>query len=78
MTPSSDPTAHAALAICESLLLALSETGALDAHEAQGVLADAAATHREAVTAGADARLHGAVAEIIEAMLRRLNLTSGG
>lgn len=38
---------HAALAICESLLIALIEQGIVSARDVRGVLVDAAATHRE-------------------------------
>ena len=74
MTRSIDPSGAAALAICESLLLALRETEVIDAHEAGGLLADAAVTHREAAAIGMDAQPHEAIAQIIEAMLLRLNL----
>ncbi|NBB71722.1 MAG: hypothetical protein GVY33_15590 [Alphaproteobacteria bacterium] len=78
MTRSIDPSGRAALAICESLLLALRETEVIDAGEARGILADAAVTHRQAAAAGVDAQPHEAVARIIEAMLLRLNLANDG
>jgi hypothetical protein len=76
MTRSIDPSGRAALAICESLLLALRETAVIDAREAEGILADAAVTHRMAAAVGMDEQRHGAVADLIEAMRLRLNLAN--
>lgn len=56
----------AALAICESLLLALTELKILDDGEARGILADAAAAHRDTENAAPDAALHREVAHMIE------------
>ena len=44
----------AALAICESLLLALTELKVIDDHEKRGVLEDAAATHHGAAAISTD------------------------
>jgi hypothetical protein len=56
----------AALAICESLLLALTELKILDDNDARGVLEDAAATHRGAESTAPDAAVHYAAAHMIE------------
>jgi len=59
----------AALAICESLLLALTELKVLDDHDARGVLEDAAAAHRGADTTAPDAAVHSEAAHLIEHIL---------
>jgi hypothetical protein len=56
----------AALAICESLLLALTELKVLDDSDARGVLEDAAATHRGAESTAPDAAVHYEAAQMIE------------
>jgi hypothetical protein len=58
--------ACAALANCESLILALTELTVLDDHDARGVLEDAAATHRGAESTAPDAAVHYAAAHMIE------------
>lgn len=60
---------HAALSICESLLLALGESKALGENDIRGILEDAAATHRGAAGANKDAALHGDAATLIEQLL---------
>ena len=56
----------AALAICESLLLALTELQVLDDNDARGVLEDAAATHRGVESTAPDAAVHYEAAHMIE------------
>jgi hypothetical protein len=56
----------AALAICESLLLALTELKVIDDHDARGVLEDAAAAHRGVERSAQDAAVHNEAAHIIE------------
>lgn len=56
----------AALSICESLLIALSDLKIISANEAAAVLTDAASAHRHAVATGPEAALHGEVAAVIE------------
>ena len=63
----SDPAGLAALAICESMLLALTEAGIIDNNEARGIIEDAAVAHRNAV--GEDVASHLEAAAIIERML---------
>jgi hypothetical protein len=55
----------AALAICESLLIALGDLKIIGAQEAAGVLQDAAAAHLHAGGTGDEAALHREVAAII-------------
>lgn len=61
---------HAALTICESLLLALSERNVLSEKEIIGCLMDAAAAH-ECEPSGEQAETHAAVAALINKMIRR-------
>lgn len=70
MTTVSNTAGHAALAICESLLLALGDREVLDEREVLGILEDAAAAHRNAVPlAQGDGARHEAVAALIEAII---------
>jgi hypothetical protein len=59
----------AALAICESLLLALTESKILAAGEARAVLEDAAAANRNAIALRPDGGHHEAAADVIELIL---------
>ena len=59
----------AALAICESLLLALTDLKVIDDRDARGVLEDAAAAHRGAESTPPDAAVHKEAAHIIDNML---------
>jgi hypothetical protein len=67
-----DPTyaaGLAALAICESTLLSLTENGLIDAAEAKAILTDAAVAHRAAERLG-DGAGHAAAAALIEGIIR--------
>ena len=60
----------AALAICESLLLSLTENKTLAAGEARSILEDAAATHRNAISLSEEWACHeAAAAAVIELIL---------
>ena len=60
----------AALSICESLLVALSDLKIITAKDAGGVLKDAAAAHHGAVDAGViNAATHREVAAIIDRII---------
>jgi hypothetical protein len=59
----------AALSICESLLIALSDLKIMDPKETAGVLKDAATAHRHAGGVGDDAAMHREVAAIIERII---------
>ena len=63
-----DVAGTAALAICESLLLALNDHGILPEAEIVGVLKDAASAHENAPADDRDA-LHAAVASLINGIL---------
>jgi hypothetical protein len=70
MTTVSNVAGHAALAICESLLLSLSDRQVIDEAEVLGILEDAANAHRNAapLTRG-DGDIHEAAAALIEAII---------
>jgi hypothetical protein len=61
---------HAALAICESMLLSLTENKLIDAAEANAILQDAAAAHRNAVPLLADGAAHEQAAALIDEILK--------
>jgi hypothetical protein len=63
-----DAAGRAALTICESLLLALSDRNILPEREILGILRDAAATHENDPGDDGLADLHAAVAELINAI----------
>lgn len=68
MTALNDIAGQAALTICESLLLALSERNILPQSEIIGILKDAAASH-EFLPVCDDAEQHAAVAALINTMI---------
>jgi hypothetical protein len=59
----------AALAICESLLLSLTESNVLAAGEARSILEDAAAANRNAMLLAPDSGHHRAAADMIDLIL---------
>lgn len=70
MAQINDVSGTAALAICESLLLALNDRNILPESEIVGILRDAAAAHHHAPTGEDDASdLHIAVANLINGIL---------
>ncbi|MDO8982760.1 hypothetical protein [Cypionkella sp.] len=70
MAQPNDVSGTAALAICESLLLALNDRYILPESEIIGILEDAAAAHHHAPKGETDsAALHAAVAELIDGIL---------
>ena len=68
VTGPADIAGHAALAICESLLLALNDRKILPEHEILGILSDAAAAHHNAPEDGQSA-LHAEVAALISKII---------
>jgi hypothetical protein len=70
MSSVSGAAGHAALAICESMLLSLTENQIIDRAEARAILADAAAAHRNSTPLLADGAAHEEAASLIEAMLK--------
>lgn len=69
MADIADVPGTAALAICESLLLALNDRKILPETEIVGVLRDAAAAHANDTGEDGKAELHTAVADLINAIL---------
>jgi hypothetical protein len=70
MSSVSGAAGHAALAICESMLLSLTENKIIDEAEARAILEDAAAAHRNSVPLLADGAAHDEAASLIEAVLQ--------
>jgi DNA-binding IclR family transcriptional regulator len=72
MSSISGAAGHAALAICESMLLSLIENKVIDRTEARAILADAAAAHRHAIPLVTDGGsvTHEEAAALIETMLK--------
>jgi hypothetical protein len=70
MSSVSGAAGHAALAICESMLLSLTENKVIDATEARAILEDAAAAHRNSVPLLADGAAHDEAASLIDTMLK--------
>jgi hypothetical protein len=68
-----DIAGTAALAICESLLLALNDANILPEHEIIGILRDAAAAHQHGPQAGKNAELHTEVAALINKIINSGN-----
>jgi hypothetical protein len=64
-----DVSGTAALAICESLLLALNDRNILPESEIVGILKDAAAAHHHTPAADGRTDLHAAVAALINGIL---------
>jgi hypothetical protein len=64
-----DVAGSAALAICESLLLALNDRNILPEHEIVGILRDASAAHSNDPGLDGKADLHHAVATMINGIL---------
>jgi hypothetical protein len=69
MSSVSGAAGHAALAICESILLSLTENKIIDDAEARAILQDALAAHRDAVPLLADGAAHEEAAALIQAIL---------
>ena len=69
MTQPNDVSGTAALAICESLLLALNDRNILPESEIVGILQDAAAAHHHTPTDDGRTELHAAVEKLINGIL---------
>lgn len=69
MTVTPDAAGHAALAICESLLLALNDRNILPEREILGILQDAAAAHEQAPRGDGLDAMHDAVADMINRII---------
>ncbi len=64
-----DVAGNAALAICESLLLALNDRNILPEREIVGILQDAAAAHSNGADNDGQEQMHMAVADLINGIL---------
>ena len=69
MSHGPDVAGNAALAICESLLLALNDRNILPEREIVGILQDAAAAHAEDAMNDSDNEMHKSVAALINRIL---------
>lgn len=69
MSEQTDYSGTAALAICESLLLAMNDHKLLPEHEIMGVLRDAAAAHENAVGLDGETDMHRATAALINRII---------
>ncbi|MGC8202658.1 hypothetical protein ACP2AV_08135 [Aliiroseovarius sp. PTFE2010] len=69
MSQPNDVAGTAALAICESLLLALNDRGVLPEHEIMGVLTDAAKAHQDVPEDDEKTALHAAVSKLITGII---------
>lgn len=68
-----DADGMAALGICESLLLALTDLKIISEKDARDLLTDVATTHAEAAATSADPANHRAVIEIVRRILTGKN-----
>lgn len=59
----------AALSICESLLLAMGDLKIMAAHDAIGVITDAASAHRGAGSSPQEIAMHAEVAAILDRII---------
>ncbi|MEQ8558116.1 MAG: hypothetical protein RIB03_07330 [Henriciella sp.] len=64
-----DYSGKAALAIVESLLLAMNDYNLLPESEIMGILSDAASTHENAVGTDSDSEMHVQVAALINRII---------
>ena len=80
MSSVSGAAGHAALAICESMLLSLTEHKIIDQAEAKAILEDAAAAHRNSIALVTDggSAAHEDAASLIETMLKGGNSVRHG
>lgn len=69
MSVATDVAGLAALAICESLLLALNDRKVLPEKEIMGILKDAAASHENAPKGGVSEATHASVAALINKII---------
>ena len=70
MSDVSGAAGHAALAICESMLLSLTENKVIDDAEARAILVDAAAAHRNSIPLVTNGAAHDEAATLIETILK--------
>lgn len=68
-----NPEATAALGICESLLVALTDLKIISEKDARDLLTDVATTHNDAAALSKTPERHQAVVEIVERILAAKN-----
>jgi hypothetical protein len=68
-----DADGTAALGICESLLLALTDANILSEKDARDLLTDVVTTHQDAADASANPGKHQAVVDIVQRILAGKN-----
>lgn len=73
MSTNSNAAGLAALSICESLLLSLTDFAIIENKEAVSILEDAAAAHRGAVAASPNPDDHQAAADVIDRIIKGKN-----
>jgi hypothetical protein len=73
--PDPDIAGLAALSICESLLLSMTDLEVIDRDEAHAILEDAATAHRRAMEEAPDQQVHRDVADLIERIIKGRNST---
>lgn len=78
MSSISNAAGHAALSICESMLLSLTENQVIDEAEAKAILKDAAVAHRNSMALAANGVAHEEAAALIEAILEGGNSVRHG
>ncbi|MGF1629466.1 MAG: hypothetical protein ACFCUT_08350 [Kiloniellaceae bacterium] len=70
--PQREPAALAALSICESLILALVESGILDPQAARRCLLDAAAAYDRPLRDGEETSVESQAASLIDGLLHQI------
>ncbi|MBK8174868.1 MAG: hypothetical protein IPK66_06245 [Rhodospirillales bacterium] len=73
MSTNSNAAGLAALSICESLLLSLTDLEVIESNEAVSILEDAAAAHRGALAAAQNPDDHQAAADVIDRIIKGKN-----
>jgi hypothetical protein len=73
MSMNSNAAGLAALSICESLLLSLTDLEIIEEKEAVSILQDAAAAHRGAVAVAHNPEAHQAAADVIDQIIKGKN-----
>ena len=73
MNTTSNAAGLAALSICESLLLSLTDLDIIKGTEVVSILKDAAAAHRGAIALSLHPEVHQAAAEVIDRIIKGKN-----
>lgn len=72
-TMTSNAAGLAALSICESLLLSLTDLNIIEGGEAVSILEDAAAAHRAAIPVAKNPQAHQAAVDVIDRIIKGKN-----